>query len=165
MTPSHIKIASMVAVVVATFTAGMSVGWKFVGFPRGYEAGVAAAGVINDALNDVAVNTMRGKQACVAEVVKVNTEVDRQKEENRKILIDDRAATTVAVERVEKAAAVAVASATKTQIQIAEARNEIGKIKDACVSAGVPADFFIVLNRALGGEADPLRSAPASQVP
>lgn len=162
--PGGKTVIAFIASTVAAALIGISIGWKFIGYPRGFQAGEAASHTINDALNTVAVDTMRGKLACVAEVTKSNNEVDRQKEENRKILNEDRAATSLAVERAEKAAAAAAASATRTQLQIAEARDEMVKIKDACVNAGVPAALFDVLNRTMETQADPIRSAPGGQV-
>lgn len=165
MIPGSKTLIAMAAIAFLSFSAGIGFGWKIVGYPRGHADGVKAAQTINDALNTVAVDTMRGKQQCVAEVEKVNVENERQKEENRKILIDDREATRLAVERAEAAATNAAISMNKTQIQIAEARNEIGKIKDACVSAGVPAALFDVLNRAVETQAPAIRSAPSGGLP
>lgn len=158
-------IATYAIAMIAAFMAGLSTGWKFVGYPRGYEAGIKGASVVNEALNTVAVDTMRGKQACEVEVRKTNVEVDRQREQNRKILIDDRAATQIAIEAANKSAASAALAMTQTQRNIQEARNEIAKIKDACVNAGVPADFFMQLNRALETESPAIQPATGSQVP
>lgn len=163
--PSIKTFTTFAIAMVAAFMAGLSTGWKFVGFPRGYEAGIKSASVVNEALNTVAVDTMRGKQACEVEIKKTNSEVDRQREVNRKILNEDRIATNVAIESANKSAATAVAAMSRTQRQIQEARDEIAKIKDACVGAGVPTDFFVQLNRALAAENAPLQSATGSKVP
>jgi len=136
---------------IAAFSAGIGIGWQFFGYPRGYDAGYAAKTAEYEALWDTSVRITGEREQCKGEIVKVNTEVDRQKEENRKILIEDRAATDVAIARSEKSAAEAAASVAKMQFQITEARNEMVKIKDACVNAGVPAAYFDVLNRALPG--------------
>lgn len=153
MIPGAKTFAAFAVATLSSFGIGMSIGWKFVGFPRGYAEGVKQTQIINDALNTVAVDTMRSKQQCEQQVTKVNTEADRQREENRKILIEDRAASQAAFEKMEAATIEAARANSKTQMQIAEARNEMVKIKDVCVNAGVPADFFNVLNRALEAEA------------
>ena len=142
-------VIAAVAVSVASFSAGLGIGWKFVGYTRGFDAGVKSVETQYAALHEVAVNTMRGKQQCVTQVEKVNNAVAEQREENRKILIEDRVATQEAITKFQLAAQVAADNTKKTQLQIAEARNEMVKIKDACVNAGVPAEFFSVLNRTL----------------
>lgn len=159
MIPGAKTLVAFAVATVSSFSIGMSIGWKFVGFPRGYEAGMKASQVMNDALNTVAVDTMRGKMQCDQQVTKVNIEADRQREENRKILIEDRAASQAAFEKMEAATMAAARDTANMKSQIGEARNEMARIKDACVSAGVPADFFNVLNKALGAEAasDPAR--------
>lgn len=136
---------------IATFCAGLGVGWQFFGYPRGFDAGVEAKRVEYEALWSASVRITGEREQCKGEIVKVNTEVDRQKEENRKILIDDRAVTSKAIERAERAAIDAASASAKTQIQLAEAAYELGKIKDACVNAGVPSAYFDVLNKALAG--------------
>jgi len=152
---SKIGIVATVTAVAASFTIGLSIGWKFLGWPQGFAAGQEALKAHYEALHKVAVTTMRDKQQCVQQVDKVNDEVVRQREENRIILVEDRAATKVAIEKFEKAAERAAVNAQTTQINISEARLELVKIKDACLSAGVPADYFSLLNRALGTDAAP----------
>lgn len=147
-------IASVTA-VAAAFTIGLSIGWKFIGWPQGFAAGQEALKAHYEALHKVAVTTMRDKQQCAQQVDKVNEEVVKQREENRTILVQDRQATKIAIEKFEKASERAAATAQKTQINISEARNELVKIKDACLSAGVPADYFSLLNRALGADTAP----------
>lgn len=138
---------------LAALCAGIGIGWQFFGYPRGYEAGEAAAKLNYELLYKTSVRITGEREQCKSEVVKVNDEVDRQKEENRKILTDDRVATQEAITRAERAALDAAASSNKTQRQLTEAGNELRKIKDACVSAGVPAAYFDVLNRAIAGTA------------
>lgn len=138
---------------VAALCAGIGIGWQFFGYPRGFEAGEKAARLEYEVLYKTSVRITGEREQCKSQVVKVNTEVDRQKEENRKILVEDRAATQEAITRAERAALDAAASSNKTQRQLTEAANELGKIKDACVSAGVPAAYFNVLNSALAGTA------------
>jgi len=155
---SKLGIVATVTAVAASFTIGLSIGWKFLGWPQGFAAGQEALKAHYEALHKVAVSTMRDKQQCAQQVDKVNDEVVRQREENRIILVEDRAATKVAIEKFEKAAERAAQNAQTTQINISEARSELVKIKDACLNAGVPSDYFSLLNRALGADAAP---APA----
>ena len=135
--------------IIAALCAGIGIGWQFFGYPRGFEAGRDAAELEYEVLYKTAARITGEREQCKGQVVKVNTEVDRQKEENRKILTEDRAATQAAIIRAERAALDAAASSNKTQRQLTEAANELGKIKDACVNAGVPAAYFDVLNGAL----------------
>lgn len=139
--------------VIAAFSAGIGVGWKFLGYPRGYDLGylegAKAKQIELDALWTTSVRITGEREQCKTQIVKVNTEVDRQKEENRQLLTVDRVATQEAIARAERAAIAAASSSAKTQIQLAEAAHEMGKIKDACINAGVPAAVFDVLNRSL----------------
>ena len=147
---SKLGIVATITAIAATFAIGLSIGWKFLGWPQGFAAGQEALKAHYEALHKVAVTTMRDKQQCVQQIDKVNDEVVRQREENRTILVEDRQATKIAIEKFEKASEQAARNSQKTQINISEARNELVKVKDACLNAGVPAVYFDVLNRALG---------------
>lgn len=143
---------------IALLSAGIGIGWQFFGYPRGFDAGKAEAKIEFDALWQSSVNISKSREQCKGEVVKQNAEVDRQKEENRRILIDDRAATQAAIAKAESAATRAAETSIRTQKQLIEAGDELRKIQDACVNAGVPTAYFDVLNSALA-RADAGRNA------
>ena len=90
--------------IIAALCAGIGIGWQFFGYPRGFEAGRDAAELEYEVLYKTAARITGEREQCKGQVVKVNTEVDRQKEENRKILTEDRAATQAAIIRAERAA-------------------------------------------------------------
>lgn len=143
-------ITAAVVAGLAVFAGGAYVGGK-VGYDGGFKAGKevyenkAHTGKY-DLLWSTGERVTTERNQCVGQVAKVNTEIDRQRSENVRILEIDRQNREAALDRASAAASRAAAESAETKIRMREGSDALKKLADVCVNAGAPADYVGVLN-------------------